>query len=57
MHFMAVKTSRKRSCFYDCAYFKDSEFAAAKRDLKFLTRYVKEDPFDNIRYTKGVPFL
>ena len=53
MHFMAVKTF----CFYDSAYFKDSEFAAAKRDLKFLTRYFKEEPFVNIRYTKGGPFL
>ena len=51
--FMAVKTF----CFYDCAYFRDCEFAAAKRDLKFLTRCVKGEPFVNIRYTKGVPFL
>ena len=50
---MAVKTF----CFYDCAYFRDCEFAAAKRDLKFLIRCVKGEPFVNIRYTKGVPFL
>ena len=32
-------------------------FTAVERDAKFETRYVKEVPFVNGRYTKGVPFL
>ena len=35
MHLMAVKKSRKRSGFVIYSYFKDSEFAAVKRDAKF----------------------
>ena len=32
-------------------------FTAVEKDAKFETRYVKEVPFVNGRYTKGAPFL
>ena len=57
MHFLAVKKSIKRSRFVIYSYFKDSAFTAVKRDVKFLTMYVKGVPFVNRSYTKGVPFL
>ena len=47
---MAVKKTRKISGL-------ESAFTAAKRDAKFLTRFVKGVAFVNRRYTKGVPFL
>ena len=48
--------SRGRSIFVIDSYLKDSAFTAVKRDVKYLTRYVKGVPFVNRRYTKGVPF-
>ena len=35
MHFMAVKKSRKRSCFEIYSYLKDSALIAVKRNAKF----------------------
>ena len=58
MHFLAVKKSIKRSRFVIYSYFKDSAYTASvKRDVKFLTMYVKGVPFVNGRYTKEEPFL
>ena len=53
---MAVKKQRKRFCLVIYSYFKNSAFAAVKRDTK-LNKYVKEVPFVNIKYMKWVPFL
>ena len=36
---------------------KDGAFTPVKRDTAMLTRYAKQEPFCNLRYTKGVPFL
>ena len=35
------------------SYLKDSAFTTVKKDVKFLTRYVKGVPFVNTRYMKG----
>ena len=53
---MAVKKQRKRFGLVIYSYFKDSAFAAVKRDTK-LNKFVTEVPFVNRRYAKWVPFL
>ena len=52
MHFLAVKKSRKYSCFVIYSYLKDSAFTAVKRN-KVCKR---GNIFVNRRDTKGVPF-
>ena len=55
---MAVKKSRKRSGFVIYSYSKvrQPHLTPGKRDVKFQSKYVKEVPFVNRRYTKGEPF-
>ena len=50
MHFMVMKKSRKCSAFVIYSYFKEVAFTAVKRDVQFLTRYVKGVPFAIRRY-------
>ena len=38
MHFMAVRKSKKLSCFLVYSFFKDSTFTAVERDTKFQTK-------------------
>ena len=52
---MAVKKKKIPSLVVD-SYLKDGAFTAVKRDATFYTRYVREVPFLNARYTRGVPF-
>ena len=54
---MAVKKSKKCSGFVISSYLKNSAFTAVYMYTKFKTRYVKEVPFVNSSYMKGVPFL
>ena len=45
---------KKTLLFYDLLMFKDNTLTSVKRDAKFLTRYVRQVPFLNRRYRKGV---